>query len=569
MLKLVRNSLLLSQVLLAAIAVSSGSAQEVSAQEVSAQEKTAVSVIESFKVSQLDVESVSINEIDQVTSVSQLTDVRPTDWAFQALQSLVERYGCIVGYPDKTFRGNRALTRFEFAAGLNACLDKIQELIAAATADFVRKEDLEVVKRLQEEFGTELAALRGRVEGLEVRTATLEKQQFSTTTKLNGEVVFGVVSAFTGQGADGADIPRTTIVGDRVRLNFDTTFTGKDVLRTRLQATSLNALSGASTFTPEGDLRFAGAAFDNDNNNSVSIDALLYQFPVGEKLTVTLEANAGAIDDFTDTVNPFLDGDGGTGALTHFGTRNAIYYLVNGTGIGLKYELNDFIEISAGYLANDASSPLAGAGLFNGSYGAIGQLTIRPSEKFTVGLTYIHSYNTDFTANGSTGSNRANLRSFFLSNPLLAGTPLEGLDIPTSSNAYGAAASFQLSPKFVINGSFGYTTTRTLATRGVLPRGDLNIFNWAVGLAFPDLGRDGSLGGIIVGVEPRVDSVSSGLRSVIGRDPSTSIHVEAFYQYRLNDNIAITPGVVWLTAPDHNSSNQDIVIGTIRTTFTF
>jgi hypothetical protein len=558
MLKWVRNSFLFSPVLLAAIAVSS----------VSAQEKTVPSAIDISKVSQFDAELASSDGIDQVTSVSQLTDVRPTDWAFQALQSLVERYGCIVGYPDKTYRGNRALSRFEFAAGLNACLDKIQELIAAATADFVKKEDLEVVKRLQEEFATELAALRGRVEGLEVRTATLEKQQFSTTTKLNGEVVFGLVSAFSGQNADGVDIPRTTVVGDRVRLNFDTTFTGEDLLRTRLQATNLNALSGASTFTPEGDLRFAGPAFANDNNNSVSIDALLYQFPVGEKLTVTLEANAGAIDDFVDTVNPFLDGDGGTGALTHFGTRNSIYYLVNGTGIGLKYELNDFVEISAGYLANDASSPLQGAGLFNGPYGAIAQLTLRPSEKFTVGLTYIHAYNKDFTTNGSTGSNRANLRSALASNPLV-NPLLAGLDIPTSSNAYGAAASFQLSPKFVINGSFGYTTTRTLATRGVLPRGDLNIFNWAVGLAFPDLGRTGSLGGIIVGVEPRVDSVSSGLRSVIGRDPSTSIHVEAFYQYRVNDNIAITPGVVWLTAPDHNSSNQDVVIGTVRTTFTF
>ncbi|PZV08095.1 MAG: hypothetical protein DCF22_20830 [Leptolyngbya sp.] len=558
MLKLVRNALLLSPVLLAAIAVSS----------VSAEEKTAPTAIDISKVSQFEAEPVSLDQIDQVTSVSQLTDVRPTDWAFQALQSLVERYGCIVGYPDKTFRGNRALTRFEFAAGLNACLDKIQELIAAATADFVKKEDLEVVKRLQEEFATELAALRGRVEGLEVRTATLEKQQLSTTTKLNGEVVFGVVSAFTGQDAIGRDIPRTTIVGDRVRLNFDTTFTGEDVLRTRLQATNLNALSGASTFTPEGDLRFAGGAFANDNNNSVSIDALLYQFPVGEKLTVTIEANAGAIDDFTDTINPFLDGDGGTGALTHFGTRNAIYYLVNGTGIGLRYQLNDFIEISAGYLANDASSPLQGAGLFDGPYGAIAQLTLRPSEKFTVGLTYIHAYNTDFTANGSTGSNRANLRSALANNPLVL-DPFAGLDIPTSSNAYGAAVSFQLSPKFVINGSFGYTNTRTLATRGVLPRGDLNIFNWAVGLAFPDLGRDGSLGGIIVGVEPRVDSVSPGLRAAIGRDPSTSIHVEAFYQYRLNDNIAITPGVVWLTDPDHNSRNQDVVIGTVRTTFTF
>ncbi|MCC8456036.1 iron uptake porin, partial [Streptomyces rochei] len=52
------------------------------------------------------------SSMDQVTSVSQLSDVKPTDWAFQALQSLVERYGCIAGYPDGTYRGNRAMTRY-------------------------------------------------------------------------------------------------------------------------------------------------------------------------------------------------------------------------------------------------------------------------------------------------------------------------------------------------------------------------------------------------------------------------------------------------------------------------
>lgn len=66
----------------------------------------------------------------QVTSVSQLRDVQPTDWAFSALQSLVERYGCIAGYPDGTYRGDRPLSRYEFAAGLNACLDRVNEFIA-------------------------------------------------------------------------------------------------------------------------------------------------------------------------------------------------------------------------------------------------------------------------------------------------------------------------------------------------------------------------------------------------------------------------------------------------------
>jgi hypothetical protein len=86
--------------------------------------------------------------MNQVTSVSQLSDVRPTDWAFQALQSLVERYGCIAGYPDGTYRDNRALTRYEFAAGLNACLDQVTKLIGSSTANFVTREDLAVLERL-------------------------------------------------------------------------------------------------------------------------------------------------------------------------------------------------------------------------------------------------------------------------------------------------------------------------------------------------------------------------------------------------------------------------------------
>lgn len=95
----------------------------------------------------------------QVTSVSQLRDVQPTDWAFSALQSLVERYGCIAGYPNGTYRGDRPLSRYEFAAGLNACLDRVNEFIATATSDLVTREDLITLEKLQAEF----AAVRGRV----------------------------------------------------------------------------------------------------------------------------------------------------------------------------------------------------------------------------------------------------------------------------------------------------------------------------------------------------------------------------------------------------------------------
>lgn len=537
----------------------------------------------------------------QVTSVSQLSDVRPTDWAFQALQSLVERYGCIVGYPDRTYRGNQPLSRYEFAAGLNACLDRINELIAASTADLVKKEDLDALRKLQEEFAVELATLRGRVDALEARTDRLERQQFSTTTKLNAEVVLTAAGVTTGENASGERIDRNWVLGNRVRINFDTSFTGEDLLRTRFQAINLQPFSETLTGTPEGDIRATG-----DDNNSVDIDALLYQFPIGKQTVITLEANAGASDDFADTFNPFIDGDGGTGAFTNFGTRNPIFYYIDGAGIGLRHQFGDAVEVSLGYLAGDPATPTADNGLFGGRYGAIAQVVIKPSEAFKFGFTYIHSYNNE----SGTGSRRSNPRSLTAGAfeeasegevTIEPGTAFAGgftgtlgeaftelgfdTTIPVVNNSFGFQASWQLSKGFVLNGWVGYTNTRLLSSGGGLyERGDLDIFNWAVTAAFPDFGSEGSLLGLVFGMEPRVTnssaglsataaslgaSLPSGIRDAFSEDEDTSLHIEAFYQYKLTDNIFITPGVIWLTAPDHNDRNGDIVIGVVRATFAF
>ena len=75
-------------------------------------------------VAQYDTEAAE----EQVTSINQFSDVKPTDWAFQALSNLIERYGCVAGYPDGTYRGGKAMTRYEAAALLNACLDRISEV---------------------------------------------------------------------------------------------------------------------------------------------------------------------------------------------------------------------------------------------------------------------------------------------------------------------------------------------------------------------------------------------------------------------------------------------------------
>jgi len=491
------------------------------------------------------------NSFGQVTNVTDLLDVSPGDWAYDALRELVEDYKCIVGYPDRTFRGNRPTSRYEFAAGLRACLDRIQELIAAGGV--VTEEDLEKLRTLIQQFDAELAVLGTRVDNLDARVAFLEDHQFSTTTKLEGQVIFGVASVITGDDANGNEIDQVPILADRVRLELNTSFTGEDLLFTRLSAGNFPEFRDV-TGTFEGEIGFA-----QPEGNDVGLEVLYYSFPIGENTQGIVMATGGAADDFASTVN-FLDGDGAEGAISLFGTRNPIYFPVGDAGAAITTQLGDIFELSLGYLAGDASNPAEGSGLFDGSYSALGQLVISPIEGLDIGLTYIHGYNQLDTG---TGSNLSNFQGFV--------NDLTGRNLATSSNSYGVEVSWQLSKNIVIGGWGGYTNARTLSTAGgQVNRGALEIWNWAGTLAFPDLGKEGNILGFIVGMEPRVTESNIILPGgIANEDEDTSLHIEAFYQYQITDNIAITPGVIWLTAPNHNDNNDDIVIGTIRATFSF
>lgn len=447
-------------------------------------------------------------EINQVTNVNQLRDVSPADWAYEALRSLVDRYGCIVGYPDQTYRGNQALSRYEFAAGLNACLNQIERLIASSEA--VLREDIETINRLLQEFEAELAALGGRVDNLEGRVAFLEDHQFSTTTKLVGEVIFGlggVVSGTTNDGDD--DIDQVTVFGDRVRLELETSFSGEDLLFTRLSTGNFPSFAD-ETGTFQGDLSFA-----QPEGNDIALEVLFYNFPVGDKTSFIVGPAGVAADDIMNTVS-VLDGDGGAGAISAFGTRSPIYLSQGDAGLGVAHSFNDLIEVNAGYLASPANEPSSGSGLFNGPYSAMGQVTLTPSDSLTFALTYNHSYEQSDT---ETGSNRANIRSFTVSDAFPDG-------VPTFSNSYGGAFSWALSEKFVLGGWGSYSNVGTLASDDGLNRGSQDIWQWAATLAFPDVIKEGNMAGIIVGMEPWV--TDSNIDSV-GDDEDTSLHDNSFF----------------------------------------
>jgi hypothetical protein len=495
--------------------------------------------------------SKEYGNLSQVTSVSQFSDVQPTDWAFQALQSLVERYGCIAGYPNGTFRGNRALSRYEFAAGLNACLDRVNELIATATAEGVTKEDIATLTRLQEEFSAELATLRGRVDALEARTAELEANQFSTTTKLQGEAIFNVSQAFGDERAGGGDLESNTVFSDRVRLSLNSSFFGTDQLQTRLQGRNTVSNSGVTG------TNMTRLGYDGDESNAVAIDKLNYAFNFGENIRVKIDAAGAELNENADVFNPDFRSSG-TGALSRYGRFSPIYRQADdGAGITLNVNPNGPLTFTAAYIAtnrNDAASPAQSEGLFDGSNVIFGQIGFKPSKALGIGLAYAHTYQTgnDVSLFGSTGSRNAN-------------APFGS--VSTEGNHYGVQLSFQPSSKLTLGGWGGYTSASTLDGS----KRDADIWYWAATLGVKDFGAEGNTLGIIFGQPPKVTGVGDRIAdgNTVSRDSNTSYHLEGLYKMRLGDNILLTPGLLVIFNPEHNDNNNTIYVGTLRTTFSF
>ena len=499
------------------------------------------------------------NSLGQVTSVSQFSDVQPSDWAFKALQSLVERYRCVAGSPNGTFRGNRTLTRFEFAAALNACLDSINEILATATAEMVTKQDLGTLQRLQEEYSSELATIRGQVDALEARTGELEANQFSTTTKLSGEAIFSVSQVFGKPVGSTTDINSTTTLSDRVRLSLNSSFTGKDQLQTRLQGRNIVSNKGITGT----DMTRLG--YDGSEGNAISIDKLNYAFNLSDKVRVKIDATGGELNENVNVFNPDFRSSG-SGALSRYGRFSPIYRQAgDGAGITVNVTPNDKFALSAAYFAQSikdrtaANNPLAGNGLLNGDNTIFGQLAFKPNKAFNVGLTYAHTYQTGnipdpkdktkFVSSnlfGSTGSGSAN-------NPFGAGVVAE------ASN-YGLEATLQPTKNITVGGWGGYTAASTLA--GTSKSGE--IWYWAGTLSIKDFGKEGNTLGLIFGQPPKLTGGKG-----ITRDANTSYHIEGLYKIKLSDNILITPGALLIINPENNDKNGKELVGTLRTTFTF
>ena len=460
---------------------------------------------------------------NQVTSVNQFSDVRPTDWAYQALTNLVEKYGCVAGYPDGTYKGGQAMSRFEAAALLNACLDRVTEVT-------------DELQRLMDEFKKELAVLKGRVDGLEAKVGTLEAQQFSTTTKLSGLATFVVGGiSYSGSGKNNirdylgqpVSPPQNVTFNYDLQLTFDTSFTGKDLLRTNLRAGNF----GSSVFGGEphalGNSAELEVAFEEDEGpNIVGIDKLFYQFPIGNQLTATVGARVGQEDMLAlwpsvypaDTILNLFTVNGAPAAYS----KNL------GAGAGLWWQNNGW-SVSANYVSALGSDSTKG--LFTKESGATASVQLGYQQE-QWGLAAIWSYVQPLTqfVPGTT--------------PLVHGSIDHGERDGAETNAFGISAFWQpLESGWMPSVSLGWGINNT--TYGVQTTGKPSVSqSWMVGLQWTDVFAKGNDFGFAVGQAVFATSLTGGVSPDDG-----NYALEGWYKFQVTDKISITPALFYLSRP--------------------
>jgi len=483
---------------------------------------------------------------EQVTSISQFNDVKPTDWAYQALSNLIERYGCVAGYPDGTYKGQRAMTRFEAAALLNACLDRVSEVT-------------DELKKLMAEFEKELAILKGRVDGLEAKVGVLEAQQFSTTTKLKGiaTMVLGGATYSSnaygrGYATSGTNLPNGLSFNYDVRLNFDTSFTGKDLLRTTLRAG--NADSSAFGFNNGVTTATALEAFfqdpviagnGNTADNIVGINRLFYQFPIGSNFTATFGARVRQ-DDMLAMWPSVYPADTILDLFTYAGSPVA-YALNLGGGAGLWWRDGGF-SISANYVSANAGNAMPGASSVlnaNGTGtvgGGIGNNLSASSTTFQVGyagnnwgIAGVYSYNQNLNYQATSYVNN------------LIGNNLTGTGT-NSTNAFALSGYWQPSQSGwipSISAGWGIATSQNLNRLGGFSNSGAVLNSWTVGLQWADAFVKGNALGMGFGQNTMASKNMYG-----GGTPADGNWAwEWWYKIQATDNISVTPGLFYLSRP--------------------
>jgi len=456
-----------------------------------------------------------VSDYSANTEIQSFSDVHPTDWAFQALTTLAERHGCAVSTPTAS------MTRYEAAALLNKCLGNVAEVT-------------EDERRLLNEFGPELAVIKGRVDGLESRIGEFEAGQFSSTTKLTGKAAFitGYVDNDTTENSDSITMEYM------YQLNMNTSFTGDDLLYTRIKTGNVS-----DHFKDKAQGTYLSAA--NGNGGELKVDKIWYQFPVGDNLKVWVGPRienyymlASAPSIYQPVTKQFALGGNGTvyGSSTSAGFGAAWTQTVEDPSAPR-------FAVSAAYTNKSGADSSEDKGLF-GEDGKSALLT-----KFEYGAPrWQVSVAAAFKDNGWSDSYFATAKG-------------KARDAGSSETAIGLRAYWKPETTGAVPAvQVGYDVSN-IDDAGTGNADEAS--GWMVGLGWKDLFIDGNKAGLAFGSRVSASSIVGG-----GSDPADDNTVwEAYYSFKVNDGVTVTPAI--FGGEDTNAGTEEISGAVVLTEFRF
>lgn len=524
-----------------------------------ADEKLNAGVLES-SISEID--QYSELSDDQITSIGSFGDIYPTDWAYQALKSMVESYGCVAGYPDGTFRSNRSITRYEAAALLNACLDNISQVT-------------DELRALMREFEIELATLKGRVDGLEARVGELKAMQFSTTTKFN---MFAVTTfnAIDYMGSSKADEYKELYGGTTMTYSllpiFRTSFSGKDMLEIWMQASNIGAGSMKGWDNPSCGSGYAATAsaycIPGPKDNTLSIYRIFYKFPIGDDFTITLSPLMDTFDYLT-VGSAALSPKAGkwvglknlyTDAITMTNVPGVYPYVVGGGG-AINYRKNGF-SVDAGFTSRTSNSSVPEYGLFGED----------AANKYAVQLSYTSSTagvqaawtRTTFNMNQMAGSHYYNIGTPLTNNPFTTDS-FDGTEMVL--NTAGLAGYWYITEDFSLSGGvylgfYEATNDTFYANDGDQAQSKA----WTTTLQWERFLSEDTTIAFSFGQPNSVYSNDSNL----GSDSERPWFAAGSLTWQVNNNMTVTPIIYWMRGMGGKNDPDGAALGaTLMTSFYF
>ncbi len=211
-----------------------------------------ISLASGFAVNASEINTSDLGKFSNSSNLVSLGDFKsdtlyPGDWTYDSLKDLTN---------SPKFNGN-SVTRLEAAAELNNLIAGGEGLMNGAA-----------INRLSDELGSELAIIKGRVDGLEARVNGLEAGAFSETTSAS----FGVDAIL--EASDGGGESEAVGFYYAWELKTKTSFTGDDTLTVAMEA-------GNGAGTSGGVLDFGASTKD-----AIKVKDVNYKFPIGDNFTM-------------------------------------------------------------------------------------------------------------------------------------------------------------------------------------------------------------------------------------------------------------------------------------------